>query len=38
MANPIGGRIERIPVRKLKDMRGFLDGMATDVPRSDDRP
>ncbi|MCU0863621.1 MAG: AbrB/MazE/SpoVT family DNA-binding domain-containing protein [Planctomycetes bacterium] len=37
-AIPIGGRIELIPVRKLKDMRGFLDGMATDVPREDDRP
>lgn len=37
-AIPIGGRIELIPVRKLKDMRGFLGGMATDVPREDDRP
>jgi AbrB family looped-hinge helix DNA binding protein len=37
-AIPIGGRIELIPVRKLKDMRGFLAGIATDVPREDDRP
>ena len=37
-AIPIGGRIELIPVRRLKDMRTFLRGIATDVPREDDRP
>lgn len=37
-AIPIGGRIELIPVRKLKDMRGFLGGMATELLREDDRP
>ena len=37
-AIPIGSHIELIPVRKLKDMRGFLRGIATDVPRGDDRP
>ncbi len=36
-AIPIGDRIELIPVRKLKDMRGFLRGIDTDVPRDDDR-
>ena len=35
---PIGRRIELIPVRALKNMRGFLRGIATDVPRGDDRP
>jgi AbrB family looped-hinge helix DNA binding protein len=29
----IGDRIELIPVRTLKDMRGFLRGIDTDVPR-----
>jgi AbrB family looped-hinge helix DNA binding protein len=37
-AIPIGSRIELIPVRELQDMRGFLRGIATDVPRGDDRP
>lgn len=31
------GRVEFIPVRKLKDMRGFLRGMDTRVPRDRDR-
>lgn len=37
-AIPIGDRIELIPVRKLKDMRGFLRGIDTEVPREPDRP
>ena len=30
-------RIELIPVRPLRQMRGFLQGIDTDVPREDDR-
>lgn len=30
-------RIELIPVRPVKHMRGFLKGIATDVPRDKDR-
>ncbi len=30
-------RIELIPQRPMKKMRGFLKGMATDVQREDDR-
>lgn len=30
-------RIELIPVRPLKAMKGFLKGIATDVPREGDR-
>lgn len=30
-------RIELIPVRPLAEMRGFLAGIDTDVPREDDR-
>ncbi len=30
-------RIELIPQRPMKKMRGFLKGMDTDVPREDDR-
>jgi len=30
-------RIELIPVRPLPAMRGFLKGIATDVPRDEDR-
>jgi AbrB family looped-hinge helix DNA binding protein len=30
-------RIEFIPVRPLKAMRGFLKGIATNVPRERDR-
>jgi AbrB family looped-hinge helix DNA binding protein len=37
-AIPIGDRIELIPVRKLKDMRGFLRGIDSEVPREGDRP
>jgi AbrB family looped-hinge helix DNA binding protein len=31
------GRIELVPVRKLRKLRGFLQGIDTDVPRDDDR-
>jgi AbrB family looped-hinge helix DNA binding protein len=31
------GRIELIPVRRMREMRGFLRGMDTDVPRDEDR-
>jgi len=30
-------RIELIPQRPMKEMRGFLKGVDTDVPRGDDR-
>lgn len=30
-------RIELIPQRPMKKMRGFLKGIDTDVPREDDR-
>ena len=30
-------RIELIPQRPMKKMRGFLKGVDTDVPRGDDR-
>lgn len=31
------GRIELIPVKPLKAMRGFLEGIDTSVDREDDR-
>lgn len=31
------GRVEIIPVRKLKELRGFLRGIDTSVPRDRDR-
>ncbi|HEX9726461.1 MAG TPA: AbrB/MazE/SpoVT family DNA-binding domain-containing protein [Vicinamibacteria bacterium] len=31
------GRIELIPVKDLKNMRGFLKGIDTAVPRDEDR-
>ena len=31
------GRIELIPLHSLQRLRGFLHGIATDVPREDDR-
>ncbi len=31
------GRLELIPARPLKDMRGFLKGVATSVARDKDR-
>jgi AbrB family looped-hinge helix DNA binding protein len=30
-------RIELIPIRPIKKMRGFLRGISTNVPREDDR-
>jgi len=33
----VGNRIELVPVRDVKDMRGFLSGIETDVPREGDR-
>jgi AbrB family looped-hinge helix DNA binding protein len=30
-------RIEFLPVESLKALRGFLPGIATDVPREEDR-
>lgn len=32
-----GDRIELIPVRPVKRMRGFLNGIDTRVPREEDR-
>ena len=32
-----GDRIEFVPVRRLKRMRGFLKGIDTAVPRDEDR-
>ena len=34
---PYDNRIELIPVRRLKKMRGFLTGMKTAIPREEDR-
>ena len=31
------GRIEMIPIRPLKEMRGFLRGINTEIEREDDR-
>ncbi|MDE2022614.1 MAG: AbrB/MazE/SpoVT family DNA-binding domain-containing protein [Gammaproteobacteria bacterium] len=31
------GRMEFVPVRPMKAMRGFLSGLDTHVPREDDR-
>lgn len=30
-------RIELIPVRPLRQMRGFIQGIETDIPREEDR-
>jgi AbrB family looped-hinge helix DNA binding protein len=30
-------RIEFVPLRDIKSMRGFLEGIQTDVPREKDR-
>lgn len=30
-------RIEFVPLRSAREMRGFLRGISTDVPREDDR-
>ena len=32
-----GGRVELIPVRRLKDLRGFLKGLDTGIEREGDR-
>jgi AbrB family looped-hinge helix DNA binding protein len=32
-----GDRIEFVPVRRMKKMRGFLKGIDTAVPRDEDR-
>ena len=32
-----GDRIEFIPVRRVREMRGFLEGLNTTVPRDEDR-
>ncbi len=32
-----GERIEFIPVRRVREMRGFLEGIDTTVPRDEDR-
>jgi AbrB family looped-hinge helix DNA binding protein len=31
-------RLEFVPLRKIKEMRGFLRGIKTDVRREKDRP
>lgn len=33
----IGSRIELIPLRSIKEARGFLKGINTDIPREGDR-
>jgi len=33
----VDDRIELIPVRPIREMRGFLNGIDTDVEREDDR-
>jgi AbrB family looped-hinge helix DNA binding protein len=37
MALQYEGRVELVPVRPAASFRGFLRGLATDVPRGDDR-
>ena len=32
-----GNRIELIPVKKISEMRGFLDGIRTELDREPDR-
>ncbi len=32
-----GDRVELVPLVPVKQMRGFLSGIDTDVPREDDR-
>lgn len=31
------GRVELVPVRKMREMRGFLRGLTSDIPRDEDR-
>ena len=33
----LGGRIEIVPMKPMKEMRGFLKGMNTDFAREPDR-
>lgn len=33
----IGNRIELVPLRAISEMRGFVKGIDTEVPREDDR-
>jgi len=33
----IGDRLELIPIRSIKDARGFLKGMDTNIDREEDR-
>ncbi len=37
MALSHDGRIQLIPVRSVREMRGFLEGIDTTVPREKDR-
>jgi AbrB family looped-hinge helix DNA binding protein len=30
-------RIEYVPLKKMREMRGFLKGMDTEIPREEDR-
>jgi AbrB family looped-hinge helix DNA binding protein len=32
-----GNRVELVPVKPVREMRGFLRGIDTDVPRESDR-
>lgn len=34
---PYKGRVELIPVRPIREMRGFLEGMNTTIERENDR-
>ena len=33
-----GERVELVPLKPAREMRGFLRGIDTSVPREDDRP
>jgi AbrB family looped-hinge helix DNA binding protein len=33
-----GDRVELVPLKSARDMRGFLRGIDTSVPRDEDRP
>jgi AbrB family looped-hinge helix DNA binding protein len=33
---PYQGRIELVPIKNIRKMRGFLQGVDTDVPREED--
>lgn len=37
MAIPYRGRVELVPVRSMKEARGFLKGIDSSVPRDADR-